>query len=570
MIFVLFSLLLSINSLAQTNAIIVTASKSEQTLEKSSASIQIITKQEIEQSNALNLVELISSKTSIFISDNGPYGGVSDLKLRGFGRGFVKFVIDEIEVYDTTDISNGHSFQHLDLNHVQSIEIIRGPQALLYGSDAAGGVIKINTLNDKKSRLNIFYGSDHTITSAVSTGQKNLSIAGSLVNSRGISKIQGQGNEQDKYAKTQFNTSVSKKILGGKLTASYLALNTNQEIDNFNSDLVLNDQNRSKQQSSSIEFKKTHGDFLNHFIFSQNEIEKFDETGFENKNFKGKSQKFDWRTTFAPNDFSTTLWSVQFLKDSDDVSEKNIKSYAFYIAEILEFNRIIFSIGSRFQKWESLDDSLTPQVGLKAKLTDKFSFKANYSGIFKTPSLYQLYSTYGNQDLENIKGHGVDFGLLLKNTNFNTELTFFYNKLENSIDFINNQYQNIGESQTQGIELELKKRIKNWTLGIHSSFTEAKDLQKNTTLSRVPKFKSTQFLIFNFSPLTSLEVSSNFTGTRKDSPGVEMPSYLLFDINFMHDYFRLKVHNLLNKEYQNIKNYEQRGLSIYAGLAFSI
>lgn len=122
---------------------IVSATRTAQTADESLASVSVITRQDIEQRQPRDLADLLRSEAGIAISRNGGYGKTTSLFLRGTEARHVLVLIDGIRAAAAT--SGEFSWQNINPAQIERIEIIRGPRASLYGSDAIGGVIHIFT-----------------------------------------------------------------------------------------------------------------------------------------------------------------------------------------------------------------------------------------------------------------------------------------------------------------------------------------------------------------------------------------------------------------------------------------
>ena len=144
--------LLSLPVLANPLNFTVTAERLEKSLSKTSSSVSVISAREISQSGAQSLSEILQSRAGVYLSSNGTFGGQSALRVRGSGSGFAKVIVDGIELNDPTNPSGSFDVSQLDLTNIEQIEILRGAQSIIYGSNATGGVIKITT---KKSDLSI-------------------------------------------------------------------------------------------------------------------------------------------------------------------------------------------------------------------------------------------------------------------------------------------------------------------------------------------------------------------------------------------------------------------------------
>ena len=142
--------------------ITITASQFAVPVQEVAGAVTIITKQQIENSQATYVAELLQQVPGLNVSRQGGDGGLTQIRLRGAEANQVLVLIDGIEVNDPAS-SSEFNFTHLRAANIERIEVMRGPQSSLWGSDALAGVINIVTtsrLLNNNVRLKNSYGSE--------------------------------------------------------------------------------------------------------------------------------------------------------------------------------------------------------------------------------------------------------------------------------------------------------------------------------------------------------------------------------------------------------------------------
>src|ERR1035437_1329015 len=137
----------------QLDEVIITANKMPQKQSTTGKVVTVITKDQIEKSSGKTIAQLLNQQAGVTI--NGALnnlGANQTVYLRGASSGRVLILVDGIPVYDPSMINNEFDLNLISLNSVESIEICRGAQSTLYGSDAIAGVINIITVNDNVSK----------------------------------------------------------------------------------------------------------------------------------------------------------------------------------------------------------------------------------------------------------------------------------------------------------------------------------------------------------------------------------------------------------------------------------
>lgn len=128
---------------AQLDPVVVTASRSEQSLEKTLAAVTVIDREDIDRLEPDSLPELLHRIPGVSISNNGGFGKESSLFLRGAEADQTLVLIDGVRVASAT--AGKAALQDIPVDQIERIEVVRGPYSSLYGSDAIGGVIQIFT-----------------------------------------------------------------------------------------------------------------------------------------------------------------------------------------------------------------------------------------------------------------------------------------------------------------------------------------------------------------------------------------------------------------------------------------
>ena len=150
-------------------AIIVTATRTAQTADATLASVTVITLEDLETARAQTIVEVLQNVAGIHISRSGGIGKSTSFYMRGTESDHTLVLIDGVRASSAT--TGGYAWNSLSPEQIERIEIVRGPRASLYGSDAIGGVIQIFTRKNKRSQVELGYGSQDT-------SKMNISLAG--------------------------------------------------------------------------------------------------------------------------------------------------------------------------------------------------------------------------------------------------------------------------------------------------------------------------------------------------------------------------------------------------------
>jgi len=155
------------DTIFQLDDIIFSAGFAETELERSGVSASVVTQEDIEQSGEVRVIDLLSRLPGVDVRGRGPVGSLSSITVRGAGQNYVRVLVDGIDVTDPSTPQIAFDFGSLTTNDISRIEVLRGGQSAVYGSEALGGVINITTLRAEeegvRQTVNLEAGSYNTV-----------------------------------------------------------------------------------------------------------------------------------------------------------------------------------------------------------------------------------------------------------------------------------------------------------------------------------------------------------------------------------------------------------------------
>lgn len=610
--------------------VVVTATRVETPMEEIASSVTVISSEEIERKQKTHVMEILRGIPGLDVVRTGGAGKNTSVFIRGANSEHTLVMIDGVEVNDPISPGRSYDFAHLTVDNIERIEVIRGPQSTLYGSDAIGGVVNIITKKGEgkpKFFLSAEGGSFTTFREAtgISGGNKwvNYSFALSRFDTEGISTASKKdGNyERDGYE----NTSLSAKLgfkpmdnLGIDFILHYMDAKT--ELDNFAG--VGGDDPNYVQKSNQFLFKTQVGLSLFDQVWSQklglalndhnrdikNKKDSQHPFDYEKGRYDGQLLKFDWQHHLQLHKTNALTFGLEYEREEgkskyyweslwgpgQSIFPKktaNIKGY--YIQdEIKLWDRLFATLGIRIDDHSRFGSETTYRVApaYLIKETDT-KIKGTFGTGFKAPTLYQLFAPatlwgpIGNKDLKPEKSKGWDFGVeqnFFKNR-VTLGATYFRNDFKDLIQFDWGQgYINIAKAKTEGVELFASaKPIDDLTLRINYTYTDTEDKTTGEALIRRPKNKIGFDINYHFLNNGNVNLGVVYVGKRDDldfstSPSrrVKLDQYTLVNLAVSYDItknFQLfgRVENLLDKEYEEAKGFGTPGLSFFGGMKLS-
>jgi vitamin B12 transporter len=607
--------------------IVVTATRIETPAKEIASSVTVITKQELEQSKKTTVIEALREVLGLSIVQSGPVGGSATVLLRGANSEHTLVMIDGVELNDPITPSRTYDLAHLTVDSVERIEILRGPQSTLYGSDAMAGVINIITKKGKgkpEIHLSSLGGSQRTFSgNAGITGsakKAHYSLWISNLQTQGISAANDllEGNsEADGYKNLSLSARVGYQLSENfDIDFSARSLQTRTDIDNFGG--AFGDDPNNIQKYDSLFLKgQIRGLFLQnrweqklclasarYNRENENPIDALHPFDSDSSKFESKLWKLDWQHNLFLHETNTLTFGVGYRKEQGE-SESHTESVwgpssstfplkkAFdtgvYFQDHLRLGgQFFFTTGLRFDT-HSQSGSATTYRFAPAYFIQKTGtkLKATFGTGFKSPSLYQLYapgSTWGAIGNENLKPEeAVSWDAGIEQTFLEESLlisaTYFSSSFENLIDFdYTLGFVNITKATSKGAEISFQAAPRdNLLFSASYTRTEAIDRDKNENLLRRPKHKFTAKLSYNYHDRGHLIFSLIYTGKREDlawegwtSSRVQMSPFTLFNAALSYDVLPsvqlfLRLDNILDQEYETIKGYGTPGFSAFGG-----
>ena len=580
------------------DTIIVNGSRLDQTMTEIGSSVSVITRDDLEELGVDFALDAIATAPGVTVNQNGAFGGNASVRIRGASNDQTLVLIDGVPVNDPTGTGGGYNFAYLDTDTIERIEVLKGPQSTLWGSDAIGGVVSITTKRPTEGLSGtVFgeYGSFNTLRGGASISNANeigdFRLAATGLTTDGISKAdEANGNSEDDGYDSQ---TVSAK--GGlnlpasvRLETSLMWSDAESEYDSYafgaqgsvaDGDEVTN----SETLSGNITLKAPlfDGRLENLVQIGYADIERENTSnGVQSYFTEGDRVLFRYQGTFAINDTNTLAFGTEREETSANEQESSIDSL-FALYEFKPVDSLTLTGGIRVDDHETFGSETTGRVAAAWTATDQLTFKASWGQGFKAPSIFQ--STYictfcgltaPNTNLKAETSEAYDIGVQWQSADERIVLgaTLFDQETENMIDFSYTAgYDNIALVDSQGGELTGAYAINNW-LGIAASYTFIdSDDGNGNALARLPE--STGNISASFDPdgPFSGAVLVRYNGEEANTDGSKLDSWTRVDLTGSYDLNETveiygRIENLLDEEYQQILGYGTPGLSGSVGV----
>ena len=585
-----------IDDISKPDEIIVKSTRSNSNVYQLGSSVEIISAEEIKK-NSFNFVsEALQTSSGVYVSQTGSFGGTATVRIRGASSDQTLVLIDGVPISDPSSPGGGYDFSSLLTSNIDRIEILKGSQSTLWGSDAIGGVINIVTFENASIpniHLNTEIGSFNTEKIGtdfnIANEHNSLFLSYDSYKSDGISKADKRdGNsEKDGVGSRAYLLKTNHNIFNSEISSNINYRESDVDYDGygFATGVTDSDENtKGRQLNWSLLLRKAFLDdqLVNSILFGESEIDrKYYTNNIENFSAKGERKFIRYVGNYSLNDNN----SFTFGFENEEVTTSGVDfdtRSIFLLYETLISKNFGFSLGLRGDDRNNLASQETPKITAFYNLNDEWRLRANWGEGFKLPTIFQ--STFfccgaekPNENLLPETSEGYEIGIDYKsNENFNKiGVTFFDQDISNMIDFSFSigGYENIKKVYSKGVEVNFVSQLKD-NITISGSFTKLdSENEFGSRLSRLPEEKGNLNIDFSLGLKNNFYISLFYNGDEVDPRG-EVSDWFRSDLNFSRNisdkakiYFKVK--NIFDEEYQDIYGYgtEERSFSIGINLS---
>ena len=556
------------------------------------SSLYIINEDQIKARGFKDAIDAISSAPGVTSKQNGSFGGVGTIRIRGASSSQTLVLVDGVPVNDASSPGGGYNFEYLNTSNIQSIEVLKGSQSTLWGSDAIGGVVNIYT---KQPESTSFGASAEIGSFGLKRGSTDINFAGS--NSRfristsktsidGISKAdEKDGNSEDDGFESEsysVNGSIDLNSLTLKGSLSYMESQVEYDSYGFVTGVQDGDEKSNTDEfigSISANFNLFDSKLQNLIFISQSDINRdYYSKGSFSFGAEGKRELIRYQGNIEVNEFNKIAFGLESEESKVDADNSTIDG-SFLLYEFKPNSKIIISSGIRNDDHEGFGSKTTRRISGTFKPSDNLIIRSSWGEGFKVPTIFQ--STYfccgatsANSSIRPETSTSYDFGfeLFFNEMNSNFSITYFDQDINDQINFSFGVggYENIDKVNSEGFEIALDYQIsKLMSLYLNYSYIDSVD-GNGSSLFYVAKDSGEAGLIYESNNSYSGSIIARYNGSESSSYG-KIDSWIRFDINGSYRlsstnelYFRIE--NLLDEEYQQIFGYGTPERSGFIGL----
>lgn len=616
-------------AIASVSELVVTATRSPQEADKVGQSLYVLDSAAIKAAQTVDVSTLLATTPGVSFSRNGGIGGSTSVRIRGAEADQTVVVIDGVKLNDPSTAGGGYNFANLLAGDIGGIEILRGAQSTLWGSQAIGGVVNIITAQATEpfeANLTAEGGSMGTSYFRAAAGGKSERLAWRLAAGRydtdGVSSYRF-GKEKDGYE----NTGVSGRAVFTATDALSFDLRGvyskgRNDFDGFPPPTYSFGDTREYGETEefvgygAVNFALFGGALTNRIAYgytrtdrqNTNPDQAVTTTTFD---ARGENKRWEYQGVWTIND----AWTATFGGETEDASMRTVSPSAFspnppvtrakagidgLYAQVQGevISGLNLTAGLRRDSHDTFGDATLGQLAAAWSLNDGNTvLRASFGQGFKAPTLYQLYSEYGNTALQAEEADGWDAGIEQRFAErFMVRATYFNRDTDNQIDFFScaatatnplcfvkgvkrsGFYANTAQTKAHGVELEGAADLGPLEVSANYTWTDTENaspgnVNRGKQLARRPEHQANIQATYTWENKASLGGSIRYVGASFDNAANSyvLQSYTLLDLRAsypVNETFELygRVENAFDDDYETTRNYSSLGRGVYAGV----
>ena len=618
------SLALAAAEIPAVDELVITANRSPERADRVGAQISVLGAEDLERQQTPVLSDILSRIPGVSFARNGGVGGATSVYIRGAEAGQSVFLVDGVRLNDSTSTDNGFNFGDLLVGDIARVEVLRGPQSVLWGSQAIGGVINMITADPTKpfeADVTAEGGSHAWAYGRAGAGGKTERVtwraSAAYLTTDGISAA-ASGSERDGYR----NVGASAKArialtqtASADLRAIYIR--GRNEFDGFPPPTFFTFADTAEYGVTEhlggyggLNFELLDGRLRNRVSVTASHVARknwdpdqapFDVTfsSFghnERYEYQGVLDLTDgWTAVFGAEREDSRMRSASSFSPTPVVRSSQIDSLYLQVRGEAAPG-VTISGGVRHDDHEDFGGHTVGQASVAWRPDDGNTvLRASWGQGFKAPSLYQLGSEFGNPALRPETADGWDAGVEQRFLDGRAvvSVAYFERRTKNLIDFVScfgtaaplcplypsgGYYDNVARARARGVELSAQADLTE-TLSVQASYTwlDARNRSAGANfdrrLPRRPSREGDAEIAYRWPVKLTTSVAVHYAGDRYDDAANRnrLKGYVTWDLRANYPLTEQvevygRVDNLFDERYQTIRNYGQLGRVAYGGV----
>jgi len=569
------------------DGVVVTANRSEVPVAEALASVTVISRQDIERSQAPDLSDLLARQAGVDVVRTGGPGSTNTVLLRGGSGNHALVLIDGVRVNTVTQ--GNYDFAHLPLAQIERIELVRGPRAALWGSDAIGGVIHIFTRDPSEPYIQARAGSygrvgvDAGLGRAV--GETSFGLGGGFERVRGFSAADpsAYGYDPDDDGYRNRHLSLQGRTALGSQKVSFTGLLTDADVQFDQGETAVATREFGLVLAGQLTPRWTHSVALGHSSEEQ------DTLVFDSR-FGSSRDSLDWVNTFeasARHAFNIGInWSRELGFSEEGYSgllfDQERRNAAAFVSWRGRFGAHLLEASARRDTSTQFGGATTGNLAWGWRASDALRLRASWGQGFRAPNFNELYypgffgEYAGNPTLKPERSDSREMGLdWTVGKGQRIGLSAYRTRVDDLIAFTGASYSavNIASAQVDGVELSYRLDRRTLILEGNATWQSARDLDTGEALLRRAPRKLQLSVTHYFANDATVGLDASAFSARPDYDKI-LPGYALFDLRAAWPLaagwtLEGRLENLADRDYRLASGYNTPGRSGLVNLCWN-
>lgn len=577
-------------------AVVVTATRSEQPITDVVADVSLIDRSAIERSGATSVAEVLQRVGGVTFNTNGGPASTTSVYIRGAETRFTAVFIDGVRI--DSQSTGGATWQGIPLSEVERIEVLRGPAAAIYGSDAMAGVVQIFTREGKEG----FHPSVRFAVGSNGTREVGASLRGGvegLTYSLGLSREKSDGfnikedgnSDKDGYDRENFSGRLGWQI-NEQHRLNLSALSSRLEADYDGYTPGEDDVGTQKLQTLGAEWAARWTDtYSTKLSLSQGTDEySTDPSPYSTKtDISSYLLRNEWRMGAATLTADLERREDKLNNDSTIPAKSERTQDGLALGYGLRSGLHTLQLNVRRDDDSEFGVHNTGSVAYGYQINEQWQATASAGTAFRAPTLFQRFSIYGDAGLKAEEARNFEAGVRFRQGVNRFKAVAYRNNVKNLIEYVAGEgscingsgtyagcYGNTGRARYTGVSLEGGTRFGNVNVGVTLDIMDPKNLETGKQLARRAK---TQGGINADTTIAGWTLGGELlvVGERyNDAANTQkLDAYEVVNLSVskrLTQQWKLvgKVNNVFDKDYQSVLGYNTEGRALYVGLNWEL
>lgn len=560
----------------------VTATRVERPLDEALASVTVISRADIEASQAPDLLDLLGRQVGVDIARTGGPGSGSAVFLRGGNSNHSLVLVDGIRVTSTGQ--GVFDFAHLPLEQIERIEIVRGPRAAFWGSDAIGGVIHVFTRDPSQASVRLLAGSYGRAGASAGTGfgdqDSGVGFTAGYQRLGGFSATNPRSTfsyDPDDDGYRNRNLSVRGRTTWGSQRLAFSAISTDADVE-FDRGTT-----QARNSSAGVTLGGELRPGWSHQLTLGHAREDLDTASSFSNQFQSRRTSVDWLNSLDTGTDASLSFGLNWQRENGAsqnvfngaLFDQQRTSKAAFLAWGGRFGAHVVDVSARHDDSDQYGAATSGNAGWGWSFSDRARLRLSWGEGFRAPNFNELFypdtgfGFAGNPGLRPESSRTWEGGLEFEpSTGQRLGLSVYRSQVRDLIAFaapLTNNAININRAELEGVELEYRFQRDGWTAGGNLAWQDAVDAGTGNALLRRAKRKAHVDLGYRFAGGLELALDGDYVSARPDF-GANLDAYSLAHLRLalpLGATWRLeaRLENLTDRDYAMVSGYNTPGRS---------